>query len=274
MKDTLKAFVSNRLFESAIIGVILINSILIGVETYFTNPTISSVQLLCLVIFTVEVVLRIMASKSAKEYLSDGWNIFDFSIVAISLVPESMFDNAQMISAIRVLRVFRVLRLLRTSEEIKLIVSVLARSFRSLFYNAIFFSIFLYLYAVIGVTLFKLPDYNSAQPSLQTKLDTYAELAPNAPVVSPDPYGSLDETMFTLFRILTGEDWTDLKYNLDKAAELEIIPTSKMVVNAYHVSWFILSAFLLLNLVVGAILNNYQVIMEETKAAKEKQSAG
>ena len=124
---------------------------------------------------------------------------------------------------------------------------------------------------MIGVTLFKLPDYNSAQPTLQTKLDIYAELAPNAPVVSPDPYGTLDETMFTLFRILTGEDWTDLKYNLDKAAELEIIPTSKLVVNVYHVSWFVLSAFLLLNLVVGAILNNYQVIMEEAKAQKEKQ---
>ena len=105
MKDTLKAFVSNRLFESAIIGVILINSILIGIETYFTNPTISSVQLLCLIIFTVEVVLRIMASKSAKEYLSDGWNIFDFSIVAISLVPESMFDNAQMISALSLIHI-------------------------------------------------------------------------------------------------------------------------------------------------------------------------
>ncbi|MEC7405367.1 MAG: ion transporter [Bacteroidota bacterium] len=271
MKSTLKALVANRLFESAIIGVILINSVLIGVETYFTNSTITSIQLLCLVIFTVEVVLRMAASDTAKEYFSDGWNVFDFTIVAISFVPESMFENAQMVSAIRVLRVFRVLRLLRTSEEIKLIVSVLARSFRSLFYNAIFFSIFLYLYAVIGVTLFKLPDYNSAQPALQAKLDTYAQLAPNAPVVSPDPYGTLDETMFTLFRILTGEDWTDLKYNLDKAAELEIIPTTKLVVNAYHVSWFILSAFLLLNLVVGAILNNYQVIMEETKAQKEKQ---
>ena len=79
--------------------------------------------------------------------------------------------------------------------------------------------------------------------------------------------------MFTLFRILTGEDWTDLKYNLDKAAELEIIPTSKLVVNVYHVSWFVLSAFLLLNLVVGAILNNYQVIMEEAKAQKEKQAS-
>lgn len=271
MKNTLKALVANRLFESAIIGVILINSVLIGVETYLTNPTITSIQLLCLVIFTVEVVLRMAASDTAKEYFSDGWNVFDFTIVAISFVPESMFENAQMVSAIRVLRVFRVLRLLRTSEEIKLIVSVLARSFRSLFYNAIFFSIFLYLYAVIGVTLFKLPDYNSAEPALQAKLDTYAELAPNAPVVSPDPYGTLDETMFTLFRILTGEDWTDLKYNLDKATELEIIPISKLVVNTYHVSWFILSAFLLLNLVVGAILNNYQVIMEETKAKKEKQ---
>jgi voltage-gated sodium channel len=93
-------------------------------------------------------------------------------------------------------------------------------------------------------------------------------MAPNAPNISPDPYGTLSESMFSLFRILTGEDWTDLRYNLLIAEELNLINASAWVVTLFHVIWYILSAFLLLNLLVGAILNNYQVIMEESRSKK------
>tara|TARA_B110000211_G_scaffold137867_1_gene157690 strand:- start:120 stop:401 length:282 start_codon:yes stop_codon:yes gene_type:complete len=93
-------------------------------------------------------------------------------------------------------------------------------------------------------------------------------MAPNAPKISPDPFGTLSESMFSLFRILTGEDWTDLRYNLLIAEELNLINASAWVVTLFHVIWYILSAFLLLNLLVGAILNNYQVIMEESRSKK------
>jgi voltage-gated sodium channel len=89
--------------------------------------------------------------------------------------------------------------------------------------------------------------------------------------VSPDPYGSLGESMFTLFRILTGEDWTDLRYNLMAADELGLIQSSPVKITIFHVIWYILSAFLLLNLVLGAILNNYNVIMEENRQKKKKE---
>ena len=91
------------------------------------------------------------------------------------------------------------------------------------------------------------------------------EIAPNAPSNSPDPFGTLDEAFFTLFRELTGEDWTDVRYNLVTASQLGLIKVSPTVITTCHVLWFILSAFLLLNLVVGAIVNNYQVVMEESK---------
>jgi voltage-gated sodium channel len=76
--------------------------------------------------------------------------------------------------------------------------------------------------------------------------------------------------MFTLFRALTGEDWTDLRYNLIKASERHLIPVSSVVITSYHIIWFILAAFLLLNLIVGAIVNNYQVIMEESRKRKNQ----
>ena len=99
----------------------------------------------------------------------------------------------------------------------------------------------------------------------------YVNEAPNAPVISPDPYMDLSETMFTLFRVLTGEDWTDIRYNLTTASEKGLINSPAWVITAYHVLWYVLSAFLLLNLLVGAILNNYQVIMNEFKENKEKE---
>jgi len=271
MKAKLKQLINLRLFEFFIILVIITNSTLIGVETYFTTPLIHMIQLSCLAIFAIEIVIRMLASDGIRQFFSDGWNVFDFSIVIVSFIPESWFADASMITAIRVLRVFRVIRLFRTSGEIKLIVSVLVRSFSALSYNAVFFFIFMYLFSIIGVVLFKLPDPASATPEVLQKLEAFYEIAPNAPVIAPDPYGSLHETMFTLFRVLTGEDWTDIRYNLIIAGDMGLIGSSGTIVTAYHIIWFVLSAFLLLNLLVGAILNNYQVIMQEARDKKESK---
>ena len=143
MRSLAEKLVGSNRFELFITLVIITNCILIGVETYFTNPLIQGVQLTALVIFTIEVVIRFTASKTARDYFREGWNIFDLSIVLVSLIPESLFEDSAMITAIRVLRIFRVLRLLRSNTEIKLIVAVLIRSFSALTYNAIFFLIFM-----------------------------------------------------------------------------------------------------------------------------------
>lgn len=148
--------------------------------------------------------------------------------------------------------------------------SVLIRSLSALMHNGLFFFIFMYLFAVIGVTIFKLPDPATASPTKIKALSEYSAQAQNAPSVSPDPYGSLGETMFTLFRILTGEDWTDLRYNLVLASRMNVIDVHETIITLYHVSWFVVATFLLLNLLVGAILNNYQIVMEELKKDKNK----
>jgi voltage-gated sodium channel len=265
MKLRLRRLVNNKYFEYFIILIILINSTLIGVETYFTNHFIHISHIVALTIFTIEIVLRWFARVNIKEFFKSGWNIFDLSIVIIGYIPEAWFSDAEAIVAIRVLRVFRVLRLIRAAPEIKLIISVLTRSLSALTYNAIFFFIFLYLFAIIGTTLFKLPEASTADQETLIKIEQFNAKVSRAPEVSPDPYGTLDETFFTLFRILTGEDWTDLRYNLTVASKLELIPVSETAITAFHVIWFILSAFLMLNLLVGAILNNYQVIMDEER---------
>lgn len=262
-----------RWFEITIIIVILINSFLIGVETYTVTPVIKLIQSIILGIFTFEIIIRFIARKSIKSFFQSGWNNFDLFLVLISYVPESLFENSSTIMVVRILRIFRVLRLLRTSDEIKLIVAVLSKSFSALFYNGIFFFIFLYLFAIIGTSIFRLPDINTLDAESKVKYEQLMSEAPHSPECSPDPYGSLGESMFTLFRALTGEDWTDLRYNLLKASEFDLIHASSLVITGFHVLWFILAAFLLLNLVVGAIVNNYQVIMEENKKKKEAETS-
>ena len=262
----------NRIFEFAISLIIIVNSVLIGVETYGTHAGISVVQTVILGIFTFEILIRYIAADSNKSFFSGGWNWFDLILVLIGYIPESLFANASMVMAIRVLRVFRVLRLLRFCNEIKLIVTVFVKSLSALFYNVAFFSIFLYLFAIVGVALFKLPNPEELAPTERAKYELFVAEAPHAPTNSPEPFGTLHESMFTLFRVMTGDDWTDVRYNLLTASKYGLVKAAPTVITIYHVLWFTISAFLLLNLVVGAILNNYQLVMEAQKRKSEDKN--
>ena len=271
IKAKCKSIASNRWFELSIMLVIIINSILIGVETYTNNATIRLVQQIILGVFTVEILIRFIAADSLKSFFTDGWNIFDLSLVLIGYIPETLFASASSMMALRVLRVFRVLRLLRAAREIKLIVTVLVKSMSAMFYNLILFLIFVYLYAIAGVGMFKLPNPDTLTGPEKINYEKLTEVAPHSPSNSPDPFGTLGEAVFTLFRELTGEDWTDLRYNHITAYELGLLKTSPTVITTYHVSWFCLAAFLLLNLVTGAIINNYQIAIEEQERRKQER---
>lgn len=271
IKQIAKKICSNPWFEHGIMLIIVLNSILIGVETYIDLPVITAIQSVILGIFTIEIIIRFIARDSLKQFFTNPWNIFDLTLVLIGYIPESFMPNTTAMMTIRVLRIFRVLRLLRLANELKLIISVLLRSMSSMFYNVILFVIFIYLFAIIGVGLFRLPTPEKMTEEEKVKYEQFLVEAPNAPTNSPDPYGTLDEAMFTLFRALTGEDWTDLRYNLVTATKYNLIHVSPTIVTTYHVLWFILAAFLLLNLVTGAIINNYMLAKEEQDNAKTKE---
>ena len=244
---------------------------LIGVETYTTNSTITLIQSIILFIFTIEIAIRFIAADSIKSFFKDGWNIFDLALVIIGYIPDDISSDASAMMALRVLRVFRVLRLLRSAKEIKLIVNVLLASTKSMFYNLILFLIFIYLYAIAGVAMFRIPPVETMTAEEKVKYEELMQIAPNAPSNSKDPFGSLDEAAYTLFRELTGDDWTDIRYNHITAHEYGLIKTSPTIINIYHISWFCLSVFLLMNLVTGAIINNYQMAIDERKNQKEEE---
>lgn len=269
IKEIAAKIAYNKGFELFVIGIIILNSILIGVETYTNNSIIKNIQQIILYIFTFEISLRFIAAKDVKSFFCDGWNIFDLTLVLIGYIPETLFQSASMMTALRVLRVFRILRLLRSSKEIKLIVTVLIKSMTSMFYNLVLFLIFVYLYAIAGVSMFRLPDPSTLQGEKLKQYEKLMEVAPHAPSNSPDPFGDIGEAIFTLFRELTGEDWTDLRYNQITAAEYGLLNVNSTVITTYHVSWFCLAAFLLLNLVTGAVINNYQIAIDEEEDKKK-----
>ena len=273
LKLKLSTFANSKIFEKLITITILVNCFFIGVETYTENSLVKFIQNTCLLIFVIEVILRYTASKDLKSYFSSGWNIFDLSIVLVCIIPESLFGNTALASTLRILRVFRIIKLFRTNDEIQLLVTVLSKSVRTLFYNLVIFLIFLYLFAVIGVEIFKLPDFDDLNSQDRIEYSAFIDEFPNAPSFSPDPYSDLGETTFTLFRILTGEDWTDIRYRLIRANDLGLIKVNNITITWYHVLWYIISAFLLLNLLIGAILTNYQHEIQKKYAGVEENGS-
>lgn len=230
---TVRNLVQSAPFNNFIIAVILVNAVLIGLSTYLTDATalrvIAGIETVCVAIFLVEIALRFKARDSTAAFFRDGWNIFDIVIVIAALIPASNGVGP----VLRILRVFRVLRLVKTIPELRLIVTVLIRSVASMKYVALLATILFYVYAVIGVKLFG------------------SEGHPMQPY-----FASIHEACFTLFRILTGDDWTQMRYELGQAG----YPLGGFT--AFQVSWIVIATFLLVNLIVGAVINNYQKVQD------------
>lgn len=229
----IRRLVQSAPFNAFIVGVILLNAALIGLGTYLDDPSavraIAVIETVCIAIYVVEIILRFLARDSVASFLRDPWNIFDIVIIAAALVPASSAIGP----VLRILRVFRVLRLVKTVPELRLIVAVLLRSVASMKHVAVLAVILFYVYAVIGVKLFG-ADTHPMRPHFAT----------------------IHEACFTLFRILTGDDWTQMRYDLAQTGH----PLGAFT--AYQVSWIVIATFLLVNLIVGAVINNYQKVQD------------
>lgn len=114
-----------------------------------------------------------IAADSWKAFFTDGWKIFDLSLVLIGYIPKAIVANVSAMMALRVLRVFRVLRLLRATKDLKVIVSFLIKSMPALFYNIVLLVIFIYLFAIVGVSLFRLPEPETLTPEQLVEYQAY-----------------------------------------------------------------------------------------------------
>ena len=217
-------------FEYFIIGLILMNAVILGLETlpqvmngYAT--WLSWGMRVTLWVFIAEAALKIYAvSPRADRYFRDGWNVFDFSIIVFSLLPAT--GGFAMIA--RLARLMRLLRLVSAVPELRLIVSTLVRSIPSMLHIVILMSLMVYVYAIIGHQLFGQHD--------------------------PEHWGHLGLSVLSLFRIVTLEDWTDIMYKA-----MEYHPLAWI----YFVSFVILGTFVVINLFIAVVINNLDEAKQE-----------
>jgi len=180
---------------------------------------------LILMFFIVEAMGKIYAvSPHIGRYFRSGWNIFDFSVIVLSLIPAS----GQFAMIARTARLLRVLRLISAIPELRLIVTTLIRTIPSMGNITLLMSVIFYIYAITGYHLFHEHD--------------------------PQHWETLGLSLLTLFRIVTLEDWTDVMYTA-----MEMHPLAWI----YFVSFVIIGTFVIINLFIAVVLNNLEEAKEE-----------
>ncbi|MEM8669125.1 MAG: ion transporter [Planctomycetota bacterium] len=241
---------ASRLFQMFILAMILIAAILVGLETYPSieskyGGVISQLNEIILWMFAIEAALKMgQHGRHFYRYFQDPWNVFDFLIVVICFLP----IDATYAAVLRLARVMRALRLLTAVPKLQVLVGALLRSIPSMGYIGLLLFLNFYVYAIIGVFLFRDND--------------------------PVHFQDLQISFLTLFRVVTLEDWTDVMYiqmygsdvyPYDNISGIEPSPEGQPIVGAlYFVSFVLMNTMIVLNLFIGVILNS----MDEANAEK------
>lgn len=222
-RKRIKKLVESMRFRTFIVVVIVINAIAIGIMTADTSPEVDVamgiIDLVCLIIYVIETGLKLYAW--GRKYFDDGWNRFDFIIILLSIIPDSLFPiPIQVARVLRILRVARAFRLVSAFKQLRVIVEAVGRSMGGVAWTGLLLLLIMYIFDVVGVTLFA---------------DTF-----------PEYFGSLRAGLLTLFELATLEGWNELANTV-----MAVHPAAWL----YFIPYIVVSAFIMLNVVVGIILN-------------------
>lgn len=221
------ALVHHPYFTRTIMGFILFNAIIVGLETYpglYTpySPWFHMADRFLLWIFTVEIILRLVSTRPTLDYFKDAWNIFDFIIV----VGGHIFVGAHFITVLRILRVLRVLRAISVLPSLRKIVNALLITIPALGNIMLLMGLLFYIFAVIGTMLFAKHE--------------------------PEFFGSLHLTLLTLFQVVTLESWA--------SGVMRPLLVSVPWAWAYFVAFILVGTFVIFNLFVGVIVSNVEKV--------------
>jgi voltage-gated sodium channel len=213
-------------------AVILFNAVLLGMET---SPAIMAewggiIRLLdqtCLAIFVGEILLKLLAFGG--RFFRSGWNLFDFAIVGISLVP-----GAQTFSVLRALRVLRLLRVISVAPRLRRVVEGFVTALPGMGSVFLLMAIIFYIGAVMATKLFA--------------------------GSFPDWFGDLGRSAYTLFQIMTLESWS---MGIVRPV-MDVYPYAW----AFFVPFIMVTTFAVVNLLVGLIVNSMQEAHGEEEVQK------
>jgi voltage-gated sodium channel len=249
--ESCKKIADSKGFQHFIIGVIILNAILMGLETSRmvdarVGGFLDALQLLIVAVFVVEIVIRILAyAPNYLGFFRDPWNVFDFVVIALApLEYAGHFGDiagletvGQIATLARLARILRVVRLIGFSSKLRLIVDTLIRSLPSMGHVVLLLGLLLYTFGIIGTTLFRDIPYEDGQK----------------------PWDTLGSSMWTLFHILTFENWVAYQRPI-----IERHPEGFL----FFMSFILLSVFIGLNMFIAVIMNNLEEAKEEQTAER------
>jgi voltage-gated sodium channel len=224
------AFLDRPQIARFLIAVILINAVTLGLETSTTvmdraGPLLRAIDTACLAIFVVELVARLYAL--GLRFFRSGWNIFDFVIVGISLVPAG-----EGMSVLRALRILRVLRVVSVVPSLRRVVDGLGRALPGMGSVFLLILIIYYIAAVMATKLFA--------------------------ASFPEWFGTLGASAYSLFQVMTLESWS---MGIVRPV-MEVYPLAW----AFFVPFILMTTFAVMNLIVGLIVSSMQdAASEETR---------
>ena len=227
--------VGSPIVQWVVIVAIVVNGIVLGLETApgimaRFGPLLIAIDTACLSLFVVEIAAKLFAQ--GPRFFRDGWNIFDFLVVAVSLIPQSGG-----LSILRALRVLRVLRLASALPQMRRVVEGLIDALPGMGTVFLMMSLIFYVAAVIATKLFG--------------------------AGFPDWFGTIGASLYTLFQVMTLESWS---MGIVRPV-MEAYPYAW----AFFVPFILITTFAVANLVVGLIVNSMQDVVEEDEAAADER---
>ncbi len=228
MRERLHKLVHSSQWEFWIVVIIVINAITLGLETSTTvmnavGPVLHVVDKVILAIFVAELLLRIVAD--GRSFFKGAWNIFDFIIVAIALVPAS-----GPFTVLRALRILRVLRLISVVPSLRRVIGGLMAALPGMGSIVVLMILVFYVFSVMATKLYG--------------------------VTFPEWFGTIPESLYTLFQIMTLESWS---MGIVRPV-MEVHPWSWL----FFMPFILCTAFTVLNLFIGIMVSAMQEEHEHT----------
>ncbi|XP_036763039.2 voltage-dependent L-type calcium channel subunit alpha-1C isoform X20 [Manis pentadactyla] len=259
--------VNSTYFEYLMFVLILLNTICLAMQHYgqscLFKIAMNILNMLFTGLFTVEMVLKLIAFKP-KHYFCDAWNTFDALIVVGSIVDIAITEvnNAEENSRIsitffRLFRVMRLVKLLSRGEGIRTLLWTFIKSFQALPYVALLIVMLFFIYAVIGMQVFG-----------KIALNDTTEINRN------NNFQTFPQAVLLLFRCATGEAWQDImlacmpgkkcapESEPSNSTEGET-PCGSSFAVFYFISFYMLCAFLIINLFVAVIMDNFDYLTRD-----------
>ena len=267
--------VRHKRFEMAILGVILFNTALMALDGYHTPPVkaaaLAVLNNVCTAVFLAEAACKITA-VGCPAYLADGWNVFDFSVVLISItdwvityVAAELGAGATNPTLIRILRMVRITRILRTvrmvrsMRSLRLLLSMLLLSLPALSNVLGIFLIMLFMYSLLAMQLF-------------------GHVAHGEYLNEDANFCTFGRAALTLFRCATGESWNGLMHDARVRPESgrcsnEAGDCGSIAAVPFFVSYVLLSTFCVLKMMIVLILENYLNALKRDRSSVKPEDA-